>query len=338
MTMLVTSWRDWRRAESRCSENLKSCPNTYHLLVRSDMLATCAKNCLLKYGVSAWGTLLNFRSPQFDELNVGHVLGGLSGLLTEYNAFLHRIFANSNFLWTNFNSFNNLIIRVSTWKCTRSDVDIISANLIRCGNRLLQDAWWLVTSRMCFEPSWTSKSSLFCLCFHKLGKSVPEVECCWWHCQFLLNVTLRGGLGVSSRSKKYSISTIWCHTINAISRCCCVGHDCKRLRLPEFQSKVLRFWQSYPELLHFKMLCKELWDHHELFPPLGHFQNDLSVSRKQPDELYLSPFLPESIYIPEQTDSHMNVLCDTSASSSAEKLECIPLNLDRLRYLSSVFE
>ena len=35
-----------------------------------------------------------------------------------------------NFLWTNFNSFNNLIIRVLTWKCTRGDVDIISVNLI----------------------------------------------------------------------------------------------------------------------------------------------------------------------------------------------------------------
>ena len=80
----------------------------------------------------------------------------------------------------------------------------------------------------------------------------------------------------------------------------------------------------------------ELWDHHELFPPLGHFQKDLSVSRKQPDELYLSPFLPESIHIPKQTDSHMNVLCDTSTSSSAEKLESIPLFLDWLQYLPSV--
>ena len=62
------------------------------------MLATCAKNRLLKYGVSARGTLMNFRSPLLDELNVGHVLGGLSGLLTEFHAFLHRIFAKTNFL------------------------------------------------------------------------------------------------------------------------------------------------------------------------------------------------------------------------------------------------
>ena len=67
-------------------------------------------------------------------------------------------------------------------------------------------------------------------------------------------------------------------------------------------------------------------------------EKDLWVSGKQPDELYLSPFLPESFHIPMQIDKSMKVLFDTSASSSAEKLENIPLNLDRLRYLPSVLE
>ena len=132
MTMLLTSWRNWRRAERRCFENVKSCPNTlYHFLVRSDKIDTCAKNCLLKYGVSAWRTLMNFRSPQFDELNVGHCLGRLEWTLDWIPCFPSPdLREDKNFLWTNFNSFNNLIIRVLTWKCTRGDVDIISVNLI----------------------------------------------------------------------------------------------------------------------------------------------------------------------------------------------------------------
>ena len=83
-----------------------------------------------------------------------------------------------------FNSFNILIIRVLTWTCTRSDVDIISVALILWRQKdcsQLPGAW--STSRMCFEPSWTSgKSSLFLPFFQKLGTSVPEVECCCWHC------------------------------------------------------------------------------------------------------------------------------------------------------------
>ena len=39
-------------------------------------------------------------------------------------------------------------------------------------------------------------------------------------------------------------------------------------------------------------LSVELRDHHELFRPLGYFQKDLSVSRKQPDELLSFSFPP----------------------------------------------
>ena len=146
--------------------------------------------------------------------------------------------------------------------------------------------------------------------------------------------------------EKYSISTIWCHTINAISRYCCVGHNCKRLRLPEVQSKILRFCQSYPEycILSWFPRCYRrtfLWNCEIIMSSflLWVFSKKvLSVSGKQPDELYLSPFLPESIHIPMEINKSVKVLFDTSASSSAEKLENIPLNLDRLRYLPSVLE
>ena len=141
------------------------------------------------------------------------------------------------FLWTNLNSFNNLITRVLTWKCTRRDIDIISVNLIHCRKRLLPVAWCMVHFWDVLRTvlNFRKVVAFLPLFPKKLGTSLPEMECCCWHCQFLLNVTLRGGLGVSSRSKKFSISTTWCHTINAISRYHRTGHDCKRLRLPEFQ-------------------------------------------------------------------------------------------------------
>ena len=44
----------------------------------------------------------------------------------------------------------------------------------------------------------------------------------------------------------YSISVSRRHTINTISRCRGVRHDRRWLRLPEFQSLILRFWWSYP--------------------------------------------------------------------------------------------
>ena len=43
-----------------------------------------------------------------------------------------------------------------------------------------------------------------------------------------------------------SFSILRCHTIGTISMYRSVGHDCKWLRLPEFQSLILRLWQSYP--------------------------------------------------------------------------------------------
>ena len=43
-----------------------------------------------------------------------------------------------------------------------------------------------------------------------------------------------------------SFSILRCHTINTVPRYRSVGHDCKWLRLPEFQSLILRLWQSYP--------------------------------------------------------------------------------------------
>ena len=43
-----------------------------------------------------------------------------------------------------------------------------------------------------------------------------------------------------------SFSILRCHTISTISRYRSVGHDCTWLRLPQFQSLILRLWQSYP--------------------------------------------------------------------------------------------
>ena len=192
---------------------------------------------------------------------------------------------NRSTIWLFASSLGNVLVVTST-----SSVWISSIVETDCSK--LPGAW--STSTICFEPSWTSgTSSLFCLCSQKLGTSVPEVECCCcWHCQFLLNVTLRGGLGVSSRSK--SISTIWCHTINAISRYCCVGHNCKRLRLPEFQSKILRFCQSYPEycILSWFPRCYRrsfLWNCEIIMSSFLLFvisKKDLSVWGKHPDELF----------------------------------------------------
>ena len=132
MTMLLTSWRNWRRAEWRCFENVKSCPNTlYHFLVRSDKLDTCAKNCLLKYGVSAWKDIDEFQKSSIRWAQRWPLswAAWVDSWLNSMLSFTGSSWRQS-FLWTNFNPFNNLIIRVLTWKCTRGDVDIISVNLI----------------------------------------------------------------------------------------------------------------------------------------------------------------------------------------------------------------
>ena len=146
MTMLLTSWRNWRRAERKCFENVK-------------------KTALIRCIISWFGRIslthvqrivsLNTACPHEGHWWILEVLNSISSTLAMSWAAWVDSWLNSmlsftgsswrqNFLWTNFNSFNNLIIRVLTWKCTRSDVDIISVNLIHCGNRLLQVAWWLV--------------------------------------------------------------------------------------------------------------------------------------------------------------------------------------------------
>ena len=141
-------------------------------------------------------------------------------------------------IWLFASSLGNVLEVTST-----SSVWISSIVETDCSK--LPAAW--STSRMCFEPSWTSgKSSLFCL--------FPKARYVWARSGMLLLALPILAQHCLARwpwsfklFEKCSISTIWCHTINAISRYCCVGHDCKRLRLPEFQSKILRFWQSYPE-------------------------------------------------------------------------------------------
>ena len=153
-----------------------------------------------------------------------------------------------NFLWTNFNSFNNLIIRVLTWKYTRSDVDIISVNLIHCGNRLLQVACCLVHFKDVFRTVLNFRQVLAFLPLFPKARYVRARSGMLLLALPILSQRYLARWPWSFKSfEKCSISTIWCHTINAISRYCCVGHTCKRLRLPEFQSKILRFWQSYPE-------------------------------------------------------------------------------------------
>ena len=77
----------------------------------------------------------------------------------------------------------------------------------------------------------------FVPCFQRLGASVSAVGCCCFCrlCQFFFNVTLGAGLGVSSLSKSTRFEQ------SAISWYRGASHDCKWLRLPEFQSLILRF-------------------------------------------------------------------------------------------------
>ena len=124
----------------------------------------------------------------------------------------------------------------------------------------------------------------------------------------------------------YSISVLRGHTINTISRYRSAGHDCNWLRLPGFQSLILRFWWSYPILRilvvfptsyvkYFLWNCVIIMG--VLIPP-GHFRKDSLVSERLPDGLYLSHFLPESIHFPRKTDSSMKVHCELCTSSNFE--------------------
>ena len=142
-------------------------------------------------------------------------------------------------IWFFASSPGNVLVVTST-----SSVWISSIVETDCSQ--LPGAW--STSGMCFEPSWTSgKSSLFCLCSQKTRYVCARSGMLLLALPILAQRYLARWPWSFKSFEKYSICTIWCHTINAISRYCCVGHDCKRLRLPEFQSKILRFWQSYPE-------------------------------------------------------------------------------------------
>ena len=94
---------------------------------------------------------------------------------------------------------------------------------------------WSVTS---CAPAW---SPLFDPCFHRLGTSVPEVECCGcgWLCHFFFHVTLGADLGVSSLSKS-TRSASW-EVTRSIQRYRSVSHDYEWFCLPAFQSLILRF-------------------------------------------------------------------------------------------------
>ena len=157
---------------------------------------------------------------------------------------------------------------------------------------------WSVTS---CAPS---RSSLFEPCFQKQGTSVSEVECCSLALPILFQRYLRCRPWSVKPFEKYSISDLWRHTINAISMYRSVGHDCKWLRLPKYQSLILRFWQSYPEncilarfptsnIRHFLWKCVIIM---RPFFLRVISKKDSLVSETLPDGLYLSPSLSESVH------------------------------------------
>ena len=87
--------------------------------------------------------------------------------------------------------------------------------------------------------------------FTRPGTSVQEEECC---CCCALSILFQRYLWYRPWSFKAfeinSFSISRCHTITIYNRQYrSVSHDCNWLRLPEFQSLILRLWQSYPSLL-----------------------------------------------------------------------------------------
>ena len=110
MAMSVTSWRNWRRAESRLIENLTSCLDTLCVTSWFGRISFTHVQRIVSLNTACphdghWWIL---EVLNIDEPKVGHVLGGLSGLLTEFQAFLHGIFANAI-------SFELTLIRSMIW-------------------------------------------------------------------------------------------------------------------------------------------------------------------------------------------------------------------------------
>ena len=149
----------------------------------------------------------------------------------------HGVFVTSSFTASFFKSACVLTSLSPTWVST-SLFEVVCPSFLWAR---LASVEWSVTS---CAPS---RSSLFEPCFQKQGTSVSEVECCSLALPILFQRYLRCRPWSVKPFEKYSISVLWRHTINAISMYRSVGHDCKWLRLPKFQSLILRFWQSYPE-------------------------------------------------------------------------------------------
>ena len=204
ISLVIGSWE--RRTEVGCFEIFKRCFDTsYHLLVGSDMLPTCANQRSFKNVVKTWWAM-NSGCLQFNELHVTHLENSFARFLAKHHLLLRQIFANTIFCWMAFvivsvvSSFAASFF-ISAFVLTSLSPRRVSTPMFKvvCTSFLWArsaSVEWSVT--LC-APAW---SSLCVSCFQRLSTSVLKEECCCcWLCQFFFNVTLGAGLGAPSLSK-----------------------------------------------------------------------------------------------------------------------------------------
>ena len=151
--------------------------------------------------------------------------------MAKHHVLLRQVFANTNFVRTDIDSFNHFstrffhsfnLLSVISSSLRRASVSISE---VVCPTFLELDFPPVEGSELPCAPVQCSFSASI---FKGLGTSVPEAECgCCWLYQFFFNVTQGASLGVSSLSKFSRSPFLRCHTINTISRYCSLSHDCK---------------------------------------------------------------------------------------------------------------
>ena len=234
--MFVTPCIDRRRAKAQRLHDFKSSfDSSHHIQVGSGVLPTLNHGCV-----------------QLNDLHITHLENSLAGFLAKDHLLLRQIFANTHFIWTNFDSFSGLCIRICEFFflsfCRWDEYPHSFEKWIAAGFLVLGPLLRRVPSRL----------ALLQVSRYLVRVCVCQMGYCGW-LLLALPIPLQRDLGCGAWCRKpfekCSISVLSSHTVNEVSWCCDVGHDCKWFRLPEFQSLILRFFQSYP--IHSILVCRK---------------------------------------------------------------------------------